>query len=204
MMAAALYFVGVGFSGILVDPPNPPSRLYWLAVALPLVLAGLWMTWQTFKITPKKLQRAFFGLLGLLIASGSVYGAVKLIDEGPIEWTYYTHERFDDALASGQMVLLEYTAEWCLNCKALEQQVLHNHEVADRIARDDVHAIKIDLTKGYLEANERLVKSGRRTIPLLQIFSPDGKEVFKSDAYTQKQVLDAIEGASRGQISANR
>ena len=195
MLGAALYFIGVGISGLIVEPPNPPSKLYWWAVAAPLALAGLWMAFKTFKITPKIGRRAFFGLFGLLIAAGSIYGAMRFTDKGPINWTYYTHERFDDALANGQVVVLEYTAEWCLNCKALEEAVLRQKNVFERIEQDDVQPIKIDLTKGYADANERLVMSGRRTIPLLQIFAPDGKEVFKSDAYTSQQVLDAIRNA---------
>ena len=197
MLAAAVYFIGVGISGMLVNPPNPPTKMYWWAVAMPLVLGGLWMTFKTFKITPKLGRRAFFGLLGLLIAAGSIYGASRFTDKGPIDWTYYTHERFDNAIGNGQVVVLEYTAEWCLNCKALEEQVLRKKEVADLIGEEDINPIKIDLTKGYPDANERLVMSGRRTIPLIQVFAPNGKEVFKSDSYTKTQVLDAIEEARK-------
>ena len=195
MLGAAVYFIGVGLSGLFVTPPNPPSKLYWWAVAAPLALAGLWMAYKTIKITPSFGRRFIFAGLGLLIAVGSVFGATRFTDKGPIKWTYYTHQRFDEALASGHVVLLEYTAEWCLNCKALEESVLRTEQVSGRIAEKDVSPIKIDLTKGYPEANERLVKSGRRTIPLIQIFAPNGKEVFKSDTYTAQQVLDAIEKA---------
>ncbi len=34
MLAAAAYFVGVGVSGALVSPPDPPSRAYWWFVGL--------------------------------------------------------------------------------------------------------------------------------------------------------------------------
>jgi thiol:disulfide interchange protein len=199
MLAAAVYFIGVGVSGILVEPPNPPTKAYWWAVAVPLVLAGLWLIYRTVKITSSIPRRLGFGLFGLLFVLVAIGGAYRFTDKGPIDWTYYTHERFDNALADGQVVVLEYTAEWCLNCKALEEKVLHSEAVAAAIAEADVHPIKVDLTKGYPDGNERLTASGRLTIPLLQIFSPDGKEAFKSDAYTQTQVLNAIAKARGGQ-----
>lgn len=198
MLAAAVYFIGVGVSGILVEPPNPPTKAYWWAVAVPLVLAGLWLIYRTVKITSSIPTRLGFGLFGLLFVLIAICGAYRFTDKGPIDWTYYTHERFNKALSDGQVVVLEYTAEWCLNCKALEEKVLRSESVASAIAEAAVHPIKVDLTKGYPDGNERLTASGRLTIPLLQIFSSDGKEVFKSDAYTRTQVLNAIAKARGG------
>lgn len=197
MLAAAAYFIGVGVSGLLVSPPNPPTKLYWWAVAAPLVIAGLWLVYRTIKITPSFGNRLTFGLIGLLLAVGAVLGAIRFTDKGPIDWTYYTHQRFDDALSEGRIVVLEFTAEWCINCKTLEETVLNTETVSKLMAEEDIKPIKIDLTKGYKDGNERLTSSGRITIPLFQVFAANGEEVFKSDTYTKQQVVEAIAKARK-------
>ena len=42
MLSAAAYFVGVGLSGLLAEPPEPPSRVYFWFVAAIVVLADLY------------------------------------------------------------------------------------------------------------------------------------------------------------------
>jgi thiol:disulfide interchange protein DsbD len=90
---------------------------------------------------------------------------------------------------------LEFTAEWCLNCKALETAVLHSDEVASLLSEPWVEPIKIDLTGNNTEGNAMLQAVGRHQIPLLVVIAPNGQEVFKGDFYTVEQVVDAINEA---------
>ena len=192
MLAAAAYFIGVGLAGILVTPPDPPSRLYWGPVALFIVAAGAWLIYRTVKITPSVAKRGVWGVLGVIAIVGSIYGATQLTAKGPIDWIYYTPDRFEQALADGNIVVMDFTAEWCLNCKALEHAVLQTDVVADILNGPGVVPIKVDLTGNNVVGNEMLRRTGRVAIPLLVIFAPDGSEVFKSDAYTAGQVTVAI------------
>ena len=88
--------------------------------------------------------------------------------------------------------MLDFTAEWCLNCKTLEATVLADDEVVAQLKRADVIPMKIDLTGENPDGQARLIEAGRRTIPLLVVYDRDGQEIFKSDAYTPSQVLEAI------------
>jgi thiol:disulfide interchange protein len=90
------------------------------------------------------------------------------------------------------VVVLEFTAEWCLNCKLLESTVLHSSRVAEAFEADDVSPIKIDLTGNNVSGNALLNELGGLRIPLLIILGPDGEENFRGDFYTVDQVLDAI------------
>jgi thiol:disulfide interchange protein DsbD len=90
---------------------------------------------------------------------------------------------------------MDFTAEWCLNCKALEESVLNSPEVAALLAESDVQAIKVDLTGNNTVGNEMLKKTGRVTIPLLMIYAPDGTPVFEGDFYTVEQVLQGVSDA---------
>ena len=195
MLAAASYFLGTGLAGVFVDQGQPPTQLYWWAVAAFVAAAGAWLAWQSVRITPSLPRRATFaGLGGLLVVLAAV-GAVRLTDPGPIAWEHYTADRFQRRLDQGQVVLLEFTAQWCLNCHALEQAVLHNPRVVQALQADGVTPMKIDLTGANDAGWAKLRDMGRRGIPFLAIFSPAGEVVYGGDFYTVEQVLAALDQA---------
>ena len=103
----------------------------------------------------------------------------------------------EDAAAQegGQVVVIDFTAEWCANCKTLEALVLNLPKVAEHLNADDVEAIKVDLT-GNNEAGNALLKASKRvTIPLLLVYGRDGSVVLNASDYTPQQVIDAINTA---------
>lgn len=216
MLAAAAYFIGVGLSGMLAEPPRPPSRIYFWFVAAIMAAAGIWLVVKTWQLTARsapdkemeKHESTDLGLprhalgwrtsmtaLGGLVAAAAIAMAVTLTDKGPIDWIWYSPAAFEDALDEDRVVVLEFTAEWCLNCKALEKAVLATEAVSTALASADVAPIKVDLTGNNTEGNEMLHAVGRHQIPLLVVFAPDGTEVFKEDFYTADQVIDAINRA---------
>jgi thiol:disulfide interchange protein DsbD len=195
MLAAAAYFIGTGLSGILIEPPNPTGKLYWWAVMGFTAAGGVWLAYRTIRITGRKVLRGVFAGLGILVFIGSAYGGLHLTDRGPIDWVYYTPERYEAAVNSRKIIVMNFTAEWCLNCKALEGGVLHNSAVSRRLAEADIVPMKVDITGKNPAGKARLKQIGHLTIPLLVIYSPAVREVFRSDFYTVDQVLEAIEKA---------
>jgi thiol:disulfide interchange protein DsbD len=195
MLAAACYFLGVGLSGLMVQPPDPPSRAYWYGVAFFVGAAGAWTAYKALTLARGTASRVAFTGLGALMVAGAAYFAVGFTDSGPIDWTYYTEDRFASALASDRVVVMDFTAEWCLNCKALEESVLNSPEIAALLAESDVQAIKVDLTGNNPAGNEMLRQTGRVTIPLLVIYTPDGEPAFEGDFYTIDQVKQGIADA---------
>jgi len=125
----------------------------------------------------------------------SVWAAVRLTDQGPVDWVYYTPQRFEAATANHKVVVMVFTAEWCLNCKALEQGVLNNPKIVKLLASQDIVPMKVDITGNNPTGKAKLREVGNLTIPLLIIFSPKGKQRFKSDFYTVDQIYDAITNA---------
>ena len=100
--------------------------------------------------------------------------------------------RFAEALAEDKVVVLDFTAEWCLNCKTLEATVLQTPDVVAAFDREDVVPMKIDLTGENPDGKAKLEEARRLTIPLLVVYGRQGEEIWKSDAYTPSQVLGAI------------
>jgi thiol:disulfide interchange protein DsbD len=192
MLAAAAYFVGVGLSAGFTSPPDPPSRLYWWPVMLFCAIAGGWLAYKTVRMPAKITFKAVFSALGILLIALSAGGAVWLSDEGPIDWQYYRPEKFEIALKQHKVVVMVFTAEWCLNCKALEQGILKDPKIVALLNNESIVPMKVDLTANNPAGKAKLREVGNLTIPLLVIFAPDGTQVFKSDFYTATQVYTAV------------
>ena len=197
LLAAAAYFVGAGVSGLLVTPPEPPSHLYWWVVSALGTSAGAWLAWRTLKLTNKAGNRVTFGGLGVAILAISVLIGSSQTAKGPVDWTYYTPDRLAAAQKAGKVVVVDFTAEWCANCKTLEALVLNTPAVSKELNADDVESIKVDLTGNNTEGNSLLKASNRVTIPLLLVYGRDGSLVMNSTEYTPAQVLAAIEEARK-------
>jgi thiol:disulfide interchange protein DsbD len=201
MLAAAAYFLGVGISALLSSPPNPPSKIYWWPVMGMVAAGGIWLAFRTLVLARKKITKTVFVSLGLILMVLPTWGAIRLSDQGPIKWTYYTPERFEAAISQGKTVVMTFTAEWCLNCKALEESVLHDQRIIRLLAQEHIVPMKVDITGNNPDGKAKLKAVGSLTVPLLVIFAPDGSPVFKSDFYTVNQILSAVERAVGGKDS---
>ena len=192
MLAAAVYFIGVGVAALISKPPNPPTRLYWWPVMFFCIAAGGWLAYRTFQITAKFKLKAFYAGIGVILMALSAWGVIQLTDPGPVDWVYYTPQRFSEASDGKRVIVMVFTAEWCLNCKALEQAVFKDPKIVALFAREDIVPMKVDITGNNPAGKAKLKEVGTLTIPLLVIYSPAAKQVFKSDFYTADQVYEAV------------
>ncbi len=192
MLAAAAYFIGIGVETLLASPTEPPGRQHWWLVMACSAAAGGWLFWRTFRIAYSSPMKIFFMGVGLLLIVTSGYGTVNLTDRGPVNWVYYSPERLEQARAEGKAVVMVFTAEWCLNCKALEQGVLDSPKIVRLLNRDEVVSMKVDITGSNPPGREMLRQAGSLSIPLLVVFAPDGKRVYKSDFYTAEDLSGVL------------
>ncbi|MEE2912902.1 MAG: cytochrome c biogenesis protein CcdA [Planctomycetota bacterium] len=195
MLAAAAYFLGVGLVSVFQQEGAPPSRGYLWIVSGCVAVAGIWLAWRTVRLAAGTGIRASFVSIGLLLAVASIVVGNRLTDSGPINWGYYTPALLNEKLEEGDVVVLEFTAEWCRNCKLLEGTVLNDPVVAEILGSDGVSPIKIDLTGNNVSGNNLLNEVGGLRIPLLIIMSSHGGEVFRGDFYTVEQIVTAIKQA---------
>ncbi len=193
LLAAAFYFIGTGVAGLL----HWRGYEYWWVVVAPAIVAGAWLMWRTMRISRRTSNRLVFGSIGaLIVAISAGLGHVMAGQVDPLKWPIYSAQAEQQALASGKVVVIKFTAHWCLSCKALEKTVLASTRVADRLSRPDVQVLSVDITGGEEDQTSRLKAAGSVTIPLLVVMAPDGREVWRSDAYKAQQVIDAVDKAA--------
>jgi thiol:disulfide interchange protein DsbD len=208
MLAAAVFFLGVGIVALSSDGTRGTSQWYWWPVGLLVAAAGVWLIWRGLgRAATTPTGRGLVTAVGLLLVAAGAWaglenGSWSSADSGgeqadadaeAIPWVYYTPERLAEARAAGLPVVLDFTADWCLNCKALEKAVLESERVRPLLQSPEVVAMKVDITsRNNVAGNALLREKGRITIPLLVVLDNEGEEVFKADFYTITQVVEAI------------
>ena len=191
LLAAAIFFIGAGVNGLL----ETPTHAHWWLIGATGSAAGLWLFWRTLRITKKAIFRLLFSGISIAVIALSVGVSMALGGAGKTEWIPFSSEAVAAAKAKNKILVLDFTAEWCLNCKALESAVLDSIDVATALAQSDVAAIKVDITSRKSNGWNLLHDYDRVSIPLLVVQDAKGKVILKSDAYTRAQVVEAIQSA---------
>ncbi len=202
MLAVAVFFVGTGLDPLLRSPLAQPIRFHWWLIAFIVACAMAWLLFRAWQLTSKFGWRVAWVLIagiGTLTAGGV---ARSVTDRGPIPWLAYTPGAFKASVDSGKVVVLDFTAEWCLNCKVLEGTVLHKPEIVKLLNGPGVIAMRVDLTGKNPDGAAKLKELQWVGIPLLAIYGPGSTDPQKFDTYTPSVVTDAIARARGPRLGA--
>ncbi len=209
MLAAAAYFVGAGLIALVSDRPYLAKQLHWWAIAFFASFAGLWLIVRTVQITKKPGRRIAFGVVGLFLGATATLWALNQTATakekyGDTSWVAFSQSELDSALASGKVVVLDFTAEWCLNCKALKAAVLDVEPVKSAVREEGVVTMTVDLTSTSAPGWEKLRALGQTGIPTLAIYGPGLPEdaPIIANAYSSPQVLGWLEQARGDAVAA--
>lgn len=192
MVGVAIFFLGTGIDPLIREPVDDPMRWHWYLIAFVVTLAAAWTVGRTLKYSRSTPAIATTFVLALAATVAVAAFAHRQNDRGPIRWIGFTPERFEKARTEGKVIVLDFTAEWCLNCKALETSVLHLKDVAASLNAEHVIAMKVDLTGDNPAGQAKLKELNWVGIPLLAVFGPGNAQPVKYDSYTGAMVREAV------------
>lgn len=223
LLAASVYFLGSGLIALVSERPWLVRLIHWWAGASFVSIAGLWLIVRTFQITPKLGPRIAFSLVAIAMAGVTIAYVQSLTTNAREQytarqaalakasaqpgqlvtttWINYSPQLLEQARSEGYTVVLDFTAEWCLNCKALKALVLDRNPVKDSLASDDVISMEVDLTSTKAPGWKQLKDLGQTGIPLLAIYSPGVDTPWQSNAYTPSQVIAALNAARQAEAA---
>jgi len=116
----------------------------------------------------------------------------KAEGERVIKWVPYSKTRLDAELKRQRPVFLDFTAEWCLNCKRNEAQVLNTPEIGAVFAQTKIMAMKVDFTDEDEEIEKWIKDLGRGGVPIYVMYKPDGTRELLPELITAGQVKELV------------
>ncbi len=116
--------------------------------------------------------------------------AKSLVQPGGIEWVAFTPEKLMNAVQGGRAVFIDFTADWCLNCKYNEKAVLETEPVRAAFREKKIVALKADWTNADPVITEMLKKFKRAGVPVYVLYLPGVSEpVVLPEILSQTVVL---------------
>jgi len=193
-LAFVLLAAAVFFAQSLV--PDAFSRWLWLAwLVLLLVWAGTGLLRSSGRVA--RAIGPAFALAGVaFIYTG---GLVMPATPTAFAWQPLTTANWQQAQAAQRPILVEYTADWCINCKVLERTVYADPQVAQAIHTSDMITLQGDLTQPVNHIEKLLTAQGGAGLPFAVVIGPDGNEIAHfSGLFTAGALIDAIQQTHGG------
>jgi thiol:disulfide interchange protein DsbD len=188
-----------------------PNVNYWswtlLAAVLVAMVCWAWGQIPTYNMEPAKIWT--IRIVSLVIGAGLGVGMYLLAVQTTVTtpqaqgvdqhgWIPFNVAYLDEALKQNRPVVIDWTASWCINCRALEATVLNTEEVMKAFADSNVVLLKADLSTDNPPATELNRQLGGEAIPVLAIFSParPNTPVVLRDFYSRATVVDEVRKAN--------
>ncbi|MCH8550260.1 MAG: thioredoxin family protein [Balneolaceae bacterium] len=176
-----------------------------LLVGLLLLSIAIWIInrWKAYKISSRAriFSRSVATLLivgGFFIAASSdpvSTGSEEIAADGfGITWEPFTQNVVDQHRADGKNIFIDFTAAWCITCKANERIIFSSDRVKNRFEELGFVMVKADWTNRNPEITRALESFGRNGVPLYVIYSGELDEpMVLPELLTPGIVLDALD-----------
>ena len=208
MLAVAVYLITL-----------VPNVTFWPWILLGAVVLGLtcwgWGQIPSPTMEAKQLWRIRIVVLIIGIALGGVlYGISGRLASAEAQpqpatgdfvlpivanntWLPFNTALLDAALKQGRPVVVDWTADWCINCRSLEAFVLSTQPVQTAFRDQNAVLLRADLSLDNPPATRLNEKLGGHAIPVLAIFSPSRPEnpIVLRDSYSPSHVIDELKNA---------
>ena len=174
----------------------PKERILDVASFAVVAAFAVWMwgTWVSFS-TPTAKKWLIRGLAILIAVLSGLWLLPQKTDL--IDWVAYDRGRIQAATDRNRPVLIKFTADWCTNCKILEDRVFRDPQVAEALKAADILPVKADTTLADFAASVDLqqVYGIPGTVPMTILLLPKAVEPIRlSGIYDKQELFDAIQG----------
>ena len=120
---------------------------------------------------------------------------------GP-DWVAFDRGGIARAVAAGETVFVDVTADWCLTCKANKALVLDRAPVAGALAAEGVTAMRADWTRPDDAISRYLAGHDRYAIPFNAVYGPGAPEgIVLPELLSADAVIEALDRAAARDVA---
>jgi thiol:disulfide interchange protein DsbD len=170
----------------------PTSEYVSVLILLWTIALAAWIWGKWTNLSQNRLRR--WSVRGIAIALVVLAAAFLFRPEGhPDPWKNFDMVQFD-SLRGQENLILDFTADWCPNCKFLEKTVLTPEKSAKFAEEHNAVLMRVDLTRHDPQLMALLESLGSKSIPILAIFPKDnpGSPLVLRDLFTSGQLKEAL------------
>ena len=189
------------------------DAVVWTGALLLLFGIACWVqgTFNTLVASDRARWASRFAIAVLVFGGGAASLAEIRAAQPPVATGGTFATQLDAALKTGRPVFVDFTADWCVNCKVNEKVVLDSAAVQKALKDRNAVFLKADWTTGADDITKLITGFGRVGIPLYVIYPANKPEapVVMPELLTQQIVLDAFSvadqrGGTTGRVVAVR
>jgi len=211
-MGFSLLGAAVWLYGVLAAQVTHESSSSFLFLMLALAI-GIWVV-ETFAGLQHGQGRRLVirgAVLAALVGAGTGFVSLEraakvkqtspsvndpVIVGGHINWAPFDPLRVALENRRGRPVFMDYTADWCLNCKSNEKLIIETQKVRDSLKKYDIFPMVADWTNENEVITQWLEKLGRTGIPTYAVYFPDGSFDLLPEVITQEMLLGVLNKAA--------
>lgn len=202
-------------------PSYGPGGILWLGMFLAVIAMAAWVWGEFAQRSSARRGWAVAGCLALLstayvvILEGQLHwrnpvgaagpgGYVKDSPDG-LEWWPWSPEAVRDARQKRGVILVDFTAKWCPNCRSNKKFAIDIPSVRARLKELDGLAFRADYTDRDPRITEELKRHQRAGVPLVLVYprDPDLAPLVLPELLTPSVVLEALnQAAGLGSVAA--
>lgn len=205
MLATTIWLISILFA-------HYGRETVWIETFLLILSLALWLFGEFYQRNAK----IFSGLIIpiILIVSGYLYALeyeldwrhpqqFKSISVHPskygINWQIWSPESVNNAIKEGKVVLVDFTADWCLTCKANYKTSLDIPSVSQKLKEIGAVAFIADYTLKDERILVELKKYNRAGVPLVLVYPKNkpSEPIVLPEVLTPSIVLDALNKAAQ-------
>ena len=190
-------------------------NVLWLGIFLVVVALAAWIFGEFFQRGQK--HKSIAAIIALLLLGGgyvfaleqeldwrtatpdaSATGSLKESADG-IDWQRWSPEAVAQARAAGKIVLVDFTADWCLTCQVNKKTSIEIASVRQKLKDLNAVAFVGDYTRTPDNITAELNRYNRAGVPLVLVYpkSADAPPMVLPEVLTPNIVLNALDQAAK-------
>jgi thiol:disulfide interchange protein len=180
-----ILLAGAIFFGRVLMPATWQPFLWWMLSAAVIIWAII-VFWRS-----KEWGTKLFPLAAIVVV---LLVLVVTLPENHLKWQEYSSESMQHTLSEHRPVLLEFTAEWCLNCKILDKTSYADKKVVQIAGKVKLAPYRVDMTDFDEDYQALLEKFGGTALPYALLMDQNGNVTRRfAGMFTGKTLAGAIE-----------
>ena len=189
-VSKVLGWVLVGMAGYMVMPLIRGSMGKSVLLALLVISAGVHIGWLERSSSSARAFPYIKKGLGIILIGGSLVFFLTSFRSGvSIDWVSYSQATLIEAVKEKRPVIIDFYAEWCLPCKAIDKESFRDPEIVN-LSKEFV-SIRVDLTGRHPQQEELQKRYQIRGVPTIIFINRGGMEdkKLRVDSYVTRDVV---------------